>query len=61
MYLLWLIHLYFHISCLMVLDILLELRTELVNVFGNCCVIIGVDELVHGAFAVLGLAYFIFI
>lgn len=45
----------------MVLDILLELRTELVNVFGNCCVIIGVDELVHGAFAVLGLAYFIFI
>ena len=42
----------------MFFDILLELRTELVNVFCDCCVVVGVDELVNRAFAVL---YFVLV
>ena len=45
----------------MFFDILLELRTEFINVFGNCSVVVSVDELVHRAFAVLPILYFIFI
>ena len=53
MYLLWLIQLYLYTSSLMFFDMLLELRTELINVLCNCCIVVGVDELVHRAFAVL--------
>ena len=58
MYLLWLIQLYLYTPGLMFFDILPELRTEFVNVLCDCCVVVGVDELVNRAFAVL---YFVLV
>lgn len=61
MNLLWLIRLYLYTPSLMFFDILLELGTEFINVLCNCCIVVGVDELVYRGFAILAVLYFIFV